>query len=154
MLNHDKIIFLWGWSTAWRYAKKFLLKDLAYRVVDGIFIDVINFSQCPQMVNQVNIQNTNFIFCRFGITSLILAMNSYWTTHILRHSYNIHEKILRHSITVSNIIYDITIFSYIHLRCTKNLWWICTCIPVTTRKPTTLIYYTSITNTNGPKGGC
>ena len=32
MLNHDKIIFEWGWFTAWWYAKNLLLKDLAYRV--------------------------------------------------------------------------------------------------------------------------
>ena len=31
MLNHDEIIFAWGWYTAW-YVKNLLLKDLAYRV--------------------------------------------------------------------------------------------------------------------------
>ena len=33
MLNHDKIIFVWGWFTTRWYAKNLLLKDLAYRVV-------------------------------------------------------------------------------------------------------------------------
>ena len=32
MLNHDKIIFVWGRFTAWWYAKNLLLKDLAHRV--------------------------------------------------------------------------------------------------------------------------
>ena len=32
MLNHDKIIFVWGCFTAWWYVKNLLLKDLANRV--------------------------------------------------------------------------------------------------------------------------
>ena len=35
MLNHDKIIFLWGWFTTWWYAKNLLVKDFAYGVITG-----------------------------------------------------------------------------------------------------------------------
>ena len=43
MLNHDKIILLWGCFTAWWYVKNLLLKDLANRVQCSFFFGVQSF---------------------------------------------------------------------------------------------------------------
>ena len=48
MLNHDKIIFVWGWFTAWWYAKNLLLKDVAQGVGKPSLFILISESESDQ----------------------------------------------------------------------------------------------------------